>query len=123
MSKVGLQWVGSVTKFDEVARLHAIYTDMEHGAGWQDMVARLKLLRTSLVSDLVIGTLDKFGNSRDDAKRAALFVIDKILAIVPSTHKQYEDLLKRKEDMERKVPGNEESLYGDEIFRNRAPEV
>lgn len=123
MSKVGLQWVGNPSKFDEVARLHAIYIDLEHSAGWQDLVARLKMLRTSLVSDLVIGTLDKFGNSRDDAKRAALFVIDKVLAIVPSTHKQYEDLLKRKEEMERRVSTDQESLYGDEIFRNRAPEV
>lgn len=123
LSKAGLQLDGlNPTTFAEIERLHAIYTELERVTGWQDIVGRLKVIRSSLVNDLVVGTLDKFGNTRDDSKRAALFVIDKVLALTPGIHRQYDDLLKRKAQMEQRAQGSsEEGLYGGDAFQDQVP--
>lgn len=104
--------------FDEVARLHGMYMEVEHVIGWADFMSRLKLLRNNLASEILTGTLDKFGNSRDNEKRAALAVLDRIISLPGTIHRQYEDLNKRKEQMEqRSVNAEKDGYYGDDLFK------
>lgn len=83
-------------------------------------MARVSKMRTDTTSELVSGTLDKFGNSRDGEKRAVLVTLDRILIFSKVVHKQYNELTKKKEEQERKakVKGG---IHGPDVLRQSSP--
>ena len=84
-------------------------------------MARVSKMRTDTASELVAGTLDKFGNSRDAEKRAVLVTLDRILIFSKVVHRQYEDLTKKKEAQERKL--NEKgSIHGMDMVSSNIAE-
>lgn len=90
------------SKYNDVAHLHSIYTEVARQAAWLDFRARVFKMRTDIVAQLLAGTRDKFGQVRDDEKRAVLHVLDRLLAFPDMVSRQYDDLTKRKDELERK---------------------
>jgi hypothetical protein len=103
LTKAGFPQPTQVSKYADVMRLHTLYAEVETQPAWKDYMARVQHLRASITSELLLGTLDKFGNSRDSEKRAVLDSINRLLAFPPAIHRQYEDLTKRKEQQEEKA--------------------
>lgn len=78
-------------------------------------MARLCRVRTDLTSELLNGVLDKFGNSRDNEKRAALHVIDRVIAFPIALTKQFEDLHAKKLKMEKQAQ-QKTGIHGEDVL-------
>jgi hypothetical protein len=96
LTEAGLPSPTQVSNYEDVARLHGLYGALGSQPAWTDYVARMRRVRADLTSDLLHGKLDKFGNSRDNEKRAALHVIDRLLAFPIVLNKQFDELHEKK---------------------------
>jgi len=75
----------------------------------------MQRVRKDLVAELLNGAVDKFGNSRDNEKRAALHVIERLLAFPAILNRQYEDLHDKKlkqEDRAQRTTG----IHGEDVL-------
>lgn len=99
---MALQSPTQVYKYTDVLKLHLAYVDAEKQAGYKDFFARLVKVRDELRSDLLQGTVDKFGNTRDNEKRAALMVLERMILFPNAVHRQYEELKRRKDEQDEK---------------------
>jgi hypothetical protein len=78
-------------------------------------------MRSSVTSELLAGTLDKFGNSRDSEKRAVLLYLDRLIAFPAHVHRQYTDLTKRKEQQEEKLK-RKTGIHGEDMLTSNVAE-
>lgn len=115
LKAAGLFPVSPVLKFPEAARLDDMYRHVEALDGWRDYTARLKVMRDELVDELMRGTVDKFGKTRDDEKRAVLVYLDRMLIFPRLIHEQYDTLRKRQLEMEEKAR-NGGNIHMDDVF-------
>lgn len=77
---------------------------------------KLVAIRTSIATELLHGTLDKFGKNRDDEKRAVLMVLDTLLGVIPDTHVRYKELRKQKENIEQRSQEKLDSIHGNDVY-------
>ncbi len=68
-----------------------------------------------MARELLDGTLDKFGNTRDNEKRAVLVALDRLLAFVPAVHRQFETLDAKKKEQEDKLK-ERTGIHGDDVL-------
>ena len=101
--------------------MHAIYLEMEKTAAWRDFMARVLRMRDDTTSELLCGTVDKFGNSRDSEKRAVLHCLNRLIIFTSAIHKQYDEFLKKKENIEKKAKRHD-SIHGDDMLGVRFEE-
>ncbi len=78
-------------------------------------------MRTDTTSELIAGSIDKFGNARDSEKRAVLVTLDRILIFTKVVHKQYDELTKKKEEQERKA-NVKTGIHGPDMIGNSMAE-
>lgn len=121
MTKAGFPLPIQVSKYADVARLHVLYTEIKKHAAWGDLMARVQRMRADIASELLTGTMDKFGNSRDSEKRAVLVSLDRILAFAPAVHRQYEQLTKKKEEQEEKLK-RKSGIHGEDVLQGTSSE-
>jgi len=95
--------------FGQVQRLSVAYRDIENSVAWKDYMARLEAMKKNISTEILLGTLDKFGNNSDDEKRAVLTYLERMLSFVPALHAHRDELAKKKEQMDKKVGG---SIHG-----------
>lgn len=81
----------------------AMFAEVERLPGWQDFMYRVRQMREGIVRELLDGSLDKFGKSNDDSKRAVLFFLDAQLSYVPSLLADFEKARKIKDDLDKKA--------------------
>ena len=79
-------------KFASIERRHILYAELERHEAWLDFVHRMSQVKEGLERDLLIGTLDANGHGHDDEKRAALNVVNVMLAYVPAIHRDFDDM-------------------------------
>lgn len=80
-----------------------MYSDLGHMDGWRDHTARLHKLRREIAGEILQGTLDKFGNSRDNEKRAVLFLLEKLISYPVALAAEFDSLTRKKAEMEEKA--------------------
>ena len=100
-----------VSSYDDSARLHGLYTSLEKHEGWRDLMARVQRMRSDITSELLCGSVDKFGKVRDAEKRAVLITLDRLLAIVPTAKAQYDLLRSKKMEQEQKF-AQKDGIHG-----------
>lgn len=66
-------------------------------------MARVQRMRSDITSELLRGSVDKFGKVRDAEKRAVLITLDRLCAFIPTIKGQYEQLRAKMLDQERKM--------------------
>lgn len=103
LHKAGLQPPLAAANGKDLQRLYGLYTDIERHEAWKDFMSRLRTMHDTTVQSLVHGTLDKFGNSHDDERRAVLVALERILSYVPAIRKQHEDLVRKLSELEEKA--------------------
>ena len=79
-------------------------------------------MRSDITSELLHGTLDKFGNSRDGEKRAVLVTLERILSLAPAIHRQYNDLHERKVKQEKRLQ-QKTGIHDQDMLGNRVTEL
>lgn len=122
LAAVGCHPPTQVSKYSDVARLHAIYSEVEAHPAWKDLMARMHKMRTDIASELLAGTLDKFGNSRDAEKRAVLTSLDRIATFSRSVHTQFEELEKQRKKQEDRLE-HKTGIHDRDVLSNRAAET
>jgi len=60
-------------------------------------------MRSDITSELLRGSVDKFGKVRDAEKRAVLITLDRLCSFIPTIKSQYEQLKSKMEQQERKL--------------------
>lgn len=60
-------------------------------------------MRTDITSELLRGSVDKFGKVRDAEKRAVLITLDRLFAFIPTVKAQYEQLKAKKDELAKKM--------------------
>ena len=81
----------------------AMYSEVERLPGWQDFMYRIRQMREGIVRELLDGTLDKFGHSNDDSKRAVLHCLSVQLGYARGILEDFEKARKIKDDIDRKA--------------------
>lgn len=108
--------VADVHNFADVARVHVLYEDLERQDGWKDFMSRLKVMRDQILDELVRGTVDKFGHTRDDEKRAVLAYLDRLFLFPRIIHEQYSTLQAKQQEMAKKATERGD-IHANEVFR------
>jgi len=81
-----------------------MYHEAERTQGMQDYMSMQVKLRDGIVRELLDGTLDKYGNSRDCCKRAVLHYLNVQLGYTKSIHEQFEAAQKVQDKLDRLKP-------------------
>lgn len=102
--------------YEQLESLAAGYNDVAKHRAWIDFRHKLAELRQVIISELLRGTLDKFGETRDNEKRAVLLFLDRILAIPYTLQEEYEKLRKRKDEMEKRAT-NLGDMHDNDLWR------
>jgi hypothetical protein len=76
-------------------------------------------MREDISNELLLGSVDKFGQPRDAEKRAVLMYVNRMLSFVPSINRQYDELSKRKEQQEDRAQRKEE-IHGTDVISTNA---
>ena len=98
MQQAGWSILHSSGDFASLARSYALYEEVRHLPAWHDYLARMRSLHDTYVNELLTGTLDKYGISRDDEKRAVLHVLRTMLTYPDVVRDTFE---KRRVEVER----------------------
>lgn len=77
-----------------------MYQEVGGHPAWQDYMARITAMRDDITRELLDGTLDKWGRTNDEGKRAVLFYLNRQLSYVPSITKTFEVATQRKREMD-----------------------
>jgi uncharacterized protein (DUF3084 family) len=91
-----------------------MYDQLQSLEGWRDFTARLAAMREDTRQQLYLGTLDKWGQSHDDEKRAVLAFLDAILGFVPSLKEQWQDLKAKADEIEQRAQARGD-IHGGEL--------
>lgn len=110
----GLRPPTPLRKFAEVQAMHLAYEGVKSHSAWIDLMSRVEQYRQLTITQLVNGTLDKFGNEHDDERRAVLLGLERILAFPRMIARDYETLRKRQEQLEKRA--TIDGIHGDDPF-------
>lgn len=80
-----------------------MYTDVENHPAWHDYLGRMQRIRGDFAQEILTGSLDKWGNSRDNEKRAVLLVLDRLLTFPSTVAQQFVEIDKHRAEQEKKL--------------------
>lgn len=108
------------TNLTEAIHTSNRYKELENMAAWLDFIVMLKVTKTRIERSLLQpgGTLDQWGRSHDEEKRAVLAFIDATLEHTTRVHARADQLreIKRKADEQKKRAPTGQIHGNDSIF-------
>jgi len=99
--------------FDLLKKQKALYSIIENSEAWKDYQYRLNQLRDGTRVAIERGAVDAHGMTHEAEQRAVLYVVEQMLAYVPSINKEYEQMVAALKADESIANDN---LYGDDRF-------
>lgn len=122
MEGLPLQVLPYSNKLDEAIHTSQRYKELENMAAWQDFIVMYRDAKRKIEKSLLIpgGTLDSWGKSHDEEKRAVLAFLDATLEHTTRVHDRADQLreIKRKADEQRRrAPSGQ--IHGDDHIFNR----
>ena len=116
LSRAGLQHPLPSATQEDLRFILELYGGIEKSAAWQDLTARIGQLRLQTIERLVHGTLDKFGNVQDNECRAVLLALERILSYLPTWRKDYNELMKKHQELARRKEQARQSFNQESTF-------
>lgn len=90
------------TKLEAATYTIVRYSEIENHPAFLDYQYRVKQMRDGLVAQLQQGSVDKWGKNHDNEIRASLYVLNSLLAYLPTLKADYDKLEKEQDKINEK---------------------